>query len=83
MTPHLTMVITTINPSEIVVMFTNLAIDWGPHIVPKMMGFMLLKSLAWLPDTISDCTLRRELLCGLHPAAPQRNGTGFGHHSQR
>ena len=32
MTPPLTMVITTINPSEIVVMFTNLAIDWGPHI---------------------------------------------------
>ena len=32
----------TINHSDTVVMFTNLAIDWGPHIVPEMgfsMGF--------------------------------------------
>ena len=33
---HLTIVTTTIKPSEIVVivvMFSNLAIEWGPHIV--------------------------------------------------
>ena len=52
------MVITTINPSEIVVMFTNLAIDWGPHIVPLL--FHRSNRPMFSPISLSDFFLGPE-----------------------
>ena len=49
-----TIVLSTINHSEIGVMFTNLAIVWGPHIVCSWSDFRGNSSVTWMMQTKSS-----------------------------